>query len=216
MHPDLAAEFADWPASAWGVIGLGYLVGSIPCGLIVARAVAGVDPREVGSGNIGATNTARAVGREWGVFVGACDALKGLLPVWLLAGTLFSEHESRLAIQIFTGVAAVLGHCWSIFLRLGGGKGVATACGVILALDWRVFLIGGLVWLAVLAATRFVGLASMTMVATFAVASWLVRPDDALLSAGAALLTGVVILRHRANLKRMFSGSEPKLGSKKR
>jgi acyl phosphate:glycerol-3-phosphate acyltransferase len=200
-------------------IACAYLLGAIPFGLLLVRLTKGIDVRSVGSGNIGATNAMRAGGRGLGLAVFALDFLKGwiaasFVPPWIgsAGGSAFD------ALRVACGVAAVVGHCFPIYLRFKGGKGVATACGVVVALDPVVFLWGGAAWIAVVALTRFVGLASMGMVATFLAAAWILRADERPeLAQGAGILLALICYRHRSNISRMLAGTEPKLfsGSKR-
>ena len=179
-----------------------YLVGSIPFGVLVARAK-GVDLRLVGSGNIGATNVARALGKGWAVAVLLADAAKGFVPVWL--GRRFAMPPEIIAAA---GAAAIVGHMFTLFLRGRGGKGVATSLGVALALSPVTALIGFGAYVAVYAATRLSSLGSLLGVWTFSLAFSLrghpPRPLIALAIGGAALVT----LRHRANIARLLRGEE--------
>ncbi len=206
--------------SAWIVIVVAYLVGAVPFGLLIARRVCGIDLREFGSGNIGTSNAVRAMGRPWGFAVFCLDFLKGLLPVLACYGPwLVGEHpETRPLLQVLAGTAAVLGHCFPIYLGFRGGKGVATGCGAIIAIDWRVFFCGGVVWLVTRLTTRYAGLASILMGITFPIAVWIIdqwngeaRPE---LRVGSFLLTILILVRHRSNMKRMLQGTEPHIGEK--
>jgi acyl phosphate:glycerol-3-phosphate acyltransferase len=181
-----------------------YLVGSIPFGVVVARAK-GVDLRQVGSGNIGATNVARALGKAWAVAVLLGDAAKGFVPVWL------GRHlDMPPAIVAAAGGAAIVGHMFTLFLRGRGGKGVATSLGVALALSPITALIGFGAYILVYAVTRLSSLGSLLGVWTFSIAFSLrgqpPRPLIALAIGGAALVT----LRHRANIARLLHGQEKK------
>lgn len=199
---------------SWAAIALSYLVGSIPFGLVLVRLVVGVDIRDVGSGNIGATNASRAGGRGLGLAVFACDLAKGWVAPVVFAAQLGRAGDDRLAVAC--GAAAVLGHCFPLYLRFRGGKGVATGCGALVALDYRVFLAGGAVWLATAAVTRYAGLSSILMGATFPLAAWWLagetRPE---LAVGAGLLTVLILVRHRSNITRMLAGTEPKMGARR-
>jgi len=179
-----------------------YLVGSIPFGVVVARAK-GVDLRQVGSGNIGATNVARALGKGWAVAVLLGDAAKGFVPVWL--GRRLAMPPEIIAAA---GGAAIVGHMFTLFLRGRGGKGVATSLGVALALSPVTALIGFGAYIVVYAATRLSSLGSLLGVWTFSLAFSLrgqpPRPLIALAIGGAALVT----LRHRANIARLLRGEE--------
>ena len=189
----------------------GYLLGSVPWGLLLLRAVGGPDPRSVGSGNIGATNVTRAGGRGLGLATLVLDAVKALAPALFFAS--IDPRAGALA-----GLSAVLGHCYPVWLRFSGGKGVATFLGACLGLASPMApLVFGLTWGAVMGLTRFVSLASVAgcvaaAVATFvfsylrdgAHASW---PGAALIAASA-----VVALRHRANFARIRKGEEPHVG----
>jgi glycerol-3-phosphate acyltransferase PlsY len=207
--------FAD--PVAWVAIVGAYLLGSVPFGLLIAMRVKGVDLRRFGSGNIGASNAVRALGRRWGLAVFALDFLKGWAPV-LACRWIDVAPASVPLLQVLVGTAAVLGHCYSVYLRLTGGKGVATGCGAIVAIEPLVFVAGGLVWLATRYTTRYLGLASILMGATFPLAAWVEgeitgRPKPELI-VGASLLTVLILVRHRSNIQRMLAGTEPRAGEK--
>jgi len=179
-----------------------YVAGSIPFGLLLARAK-GIDLRQVGSGNIGATNVARAMGKGWAVAVLAADAAKGFVPVWL--GRHFGLSAAAIALA---GAAAIVGHMFTLFLRGRGGKGVATSLGVALALSPIAAAIGFGAYAAVFALTRLSSLGSLLGVWTFALLFVLreipPRPLMALAIGGALLVT----LRHRENIARLVRGEE--------
>jgi len=179
-----------------------YLAGSIPFGALLGR-LKGIDLRQVGSGNIGATNVARAMGKGWAVAVLAADACKGFVPVWL--GRHFGLSATVIALA---GAAAIIGHTFTLFLRGRGGKGVATSLGVALALSPIAALVGFVAYAVVFAATRLSSLGSLLGVWTFAllfvVREQPERPLIALAIGGAVLVT----LRHRENIARLVRGEE--------
>jgi acyl phosphate:glycerol-3-phosphate acyltransferase len=179
-----------------------YVVGSIPFGVVVAR-LQGVDLRAVGSGNIGATNVARALGKGWAILVLGADAAKGFVPVWL--GRRLGLPPTVVALA---GFIAITGHMFTIFLRGRGGKGVATSLGVALALSPPAALLGFAVYIVLFAATRLSSLGSLLGVWTFStlivVGHRFPWPYDALAIGGAALVT----LRHRQNIARLVRGEE--------
>ena len=186
-------------------LGLGYVLGSIPFGLILTRLFGAGDLRSIGSGSIGATNVLRT-GRK-GLAAGTLllDAGKGALAVWLAA------QWWPLAAPI-AAFGAIVGHCFPVWLRFKGGKGVATALGIALALSWPVALICVAVWLAAFALSRISSLGGMTATLAGPIAAWaLGRPELVLPLAGIAL---VVLWRHRANIARLSNGTEPRFGVK--
>jgi len=204
--------------SAWIIVATAYLIGAVPFGLLIAKRVSGIDLREFGSGNIGTSNAVRAMGRRWGFVVFLLDFLKGFLPV-VACYRLVGEHSETLdLLQVLTGTAAVLGHCYPVYLGFRGGKGVATGCGAIVAINVWVFVSGGVVWLVTRFTTRYAGLASIMMGITFPIATWVIdrilglhRPE---LLVGSLLLTILILVRHRSNMKRMLKGTEPRIGEK--
>jgi len=203
----------------WAGLLVSYLLGAVPFGLVIIRVFRGVDLRQQGSGNIGATNAIRAGGKPLGLLVFALDVAKGAVPVALLAPLFaaWGPHgpETPGALEVQYGAAAVIGHCFPVYLRFKGGKGVATACGALIALDWPVFVAGGLAWLAVMALTRYTGLASMVMGASFPIVAWFrTTPGHRELFVGSLLLALLIAVRHRSNIQRMLSGTEPKAGRK--
>ena len=188
----------------WAVIGYG--MGSIPFGMILARAMGLGNLREIGSGNIGATNVLRTGNRTAAALTLALDGAKGALAV-LLARGFAGEDAAQLA-----GLAALLGHCFPLWLGFRGGKGVATFLGVWLALAWPVGLACCLTWAAAAAATRISSAGALAAAA----GSLLWAP---LLGFGSTLalavpLAGLVIWRHRANIARIRAGTEPRIGRK--
>lgn len=195
---------------------LSYLFGSVPFGFLMVRFLKGEDLRRLGSGNIGATNAMRALGRPLGVVAFLLDFAKGFVPVALLAPAFTvtaGVDPSWLAVGC--GAAAVLGHVFPVYLGFRGGKAVATGCGAIVAIDPWIFVLSGLAWLATLALTRFVGLASVLMGVAFPVVAALRSRSqpygvEVVLATGA--LATLILLRHRSNLKRMLDGTEPRIG----
>ena len=159
-----------------------YLLGSIPFGLVMARVLKGVDLREVGSGNIGATNAMRVLGKPLGLVAFLLDFGKGLVPTLVLAphAAVLDDTTPWLAAAA-CGTAAVIGHCFPLYLRFKGGKGVATGCGAIVGVDPMIFILSGLVWVACLVTTRYVGLASIAMGLAFPVlppCAWTTPPPS--------------------------------------
>ncbi|NOT29856.1 MAG: glycerol-3-phosphate 1-O-acyltransferase PlsY [Planctomycetes bacterium] len=202
--------------SGWLALLASYLLGAIPFGLLLGKLVGGVDIRRQGSGNIGATNVGRALGRPWAITAFAFDCAKGWAPAFFLP--LLLAAESPHALRVGCGFAAVCGHVWPLYLGFRGGKGVATLCGAVLAVDPMVFLGGGVVWLATLVGTRYVGLASMLMGLSFPfLAAWRLagRAYAGEVIWGTALLSALVFVRHRANIGRMLAGTEPKAGRRR-
>lgn len=186
---------------------LAYLVGSIPFAYLAGRA-RGVDLRRHGSGNLGATNAVRVLGPGIGVPVFLADILKGFLPVFLLPRIVPTDHATLLALAV--GVAAIVGHVRPVFLLgRGGGKGVATATGVFLALAPLAMLATFVVWLVVFAASRYVSLASLVSALSLPVAllvlGW--SPRDPVVVA-AVLIALFVMYTHRANIGRLRRGEE--------
>jgi len=183
-----------------------YLIGAIPIGYAIARA-RGVDIRRVGSGNIGATNVLRRLGKGAAFATLLGDVAKGALAVHLglwLGGGAPSWGAAA-------AVLAVAGNCWSPFLGFKGGKGVATALGTILRLVPWATLPAALVWIVILLTFRYVSLASVTAAAGLPLGLFLLRaPGPALLSG--LLIAALIIFRHQKNLGRLFQGTEPKLG----
>lgn len=187
---------------------LGYALGSVPFGLILTRAFGAGDLRTIGSGSIGATNVLRT-GRM-GLAAGTLllDAGKGALAVWL-AAQWWQWWPLAAPIAAF---GAIVGHCFPVWLGFKGGKGVATALGIALALAWPVALACAAVWLAVVAVSRVSSLGGMVATLAGPIAAWaLGRPDLVLPLAGIAL---VVLWRHRANIARLSAGTEPRIGLK--
>ena len=186
---------------------LSYLIGSIPTGFILGKA-AGVDVRTAGSGNIGATNVARVMGKGSGVLTLIADVAKGLLPA--LAARQMAFSDTAVAV---VGAAAFLGHLFPVFLKFRGGKGVATACGVLLALAPQAMWVPLVVFIAAVAVSRRVSLGSICAAVAAPLALWFFSYPMPL-TALAALLGAFVIARHRANIKRLLAGSEPRLGER--
>ena len=205
-------------ATALVLVVLSYLLGALPIGFLLAKHLKGIDLRETGSGNIGSTNAMRALGRSWGLVAFLLDVGKGWLPVFVLAPLAASPADAgglgEPILRLAYGTAAVLGHCFPIYLRFRGGKGVATGCGAVIAVDPLIFLGGGVVWLVTLKLKRFVGLASMLMGASFPLLAWLRRPQDIPFLIGCTLLMLLIFARHRTNITRMLDGNEPRIGRK--
>ena len=187
---------------------LGYLIGSIPFGLLLTKAAGMGDVRSIGSGNIGATNVLRTGNKGLAVATLVLDLAKGLAPV-VIAGQLWGEIA-----MAFAAGAAVLGHCFPVWLGFKGGKGVATNAGVSFGLAWPIGLAYAFVWLSVLAIFRVSSLAGMAAVVAAAAAAPLYGyPQFFPVLAAIAV---VIIYLHRANITRLMKGDEPKVGGSKK
>jgi glycerol-3-phosphate acyltransferase PlsY len=189
-----------------GLLVMGYLTGSLPMGVIVARLTGGTDPRTVGSGRTGGTNALRAMGWGRAITVGLLDVAKGTLPI-LIARALGAPVE----VQALTGVAAVLGAWKSVFLRFHGGRGVATGVGGMLAISPLVCVVAAPAFFIVIAVTRFVSLGSLlgtafgaVVVIVFIVAGWLEASWLLYVLPGLA----IVWIAHRDNIERLLAGTE--------
>jgi glycerol-3-phosphate acyltransferase PlsY len=195
-----------------------YLLGAIPNGLLIGR-INGVDIRQVGSGNIGATNVFRSLGKGWGILTFVLDALKGWIPAFvfpLLLARLTGQPVNR-DFGIFFGVAAIAGHNWPVYLGFKGGKGVATSAGVLIGIAPAAVLVGALCWGVVCAVSRYVSLASIAAAIAVPIAGWILYlPQRGPLLPGVLTVLGaVIIIRHRANIQRLRAGTENRFGRKK-
>ncbi|MCU0786942.1 MAG: glycerol-3-phosphate 1-O-acyltransferase PlsY [Verrucomicrobia bacterium] len=193
-----------------------YLLGSLPTGYLVARA-RGVDIRTVGSGNIGATNAFRVLGRGWGGCVLVIDFLKGLgacLAVPFLIRVLFqlqAVDADTVAPGLVAAVCAVLGHNFPLWLGFRGGKGIATSAGALTALVPWALLIGLAVWVILFVLTRYVSVGSIAAAAVLPVATWFTSGGDRALTLITSLLGAMAILKHRSNILRLMAGTESQI-----
>ena len=185
---------------------LGYLLGSIPFGLLLTRAAGLGDIRNVGSGNIGATNVLRTGRKGLAAATLLLDALKGLIAV-LLARTF--GPEAALA----AGAGAVLGHMFPVWLSFKGGKGGATVLGVFLGLSWPIVVVGAVVWLLILSIFRYSSLATLLATAMGAASAWWLSPRP--VAVLAAALVVLVWAKHHENIRRLLAGTESKVGGTK-
>jgi glycerol-3-phosphate acyltransferase PlsY len=205
---------------------IAYLIGSIPFAQIIAGAHK-IDIRKVGSGNIGATNLSRALGRKWGYFCFALDVLKGFIPVFVVSGFFPDAGDTRqLFCLIAVGIASIIGHIFPVYLKFKGGKGAATSFGVALGL-WPYYTICALVaftvWVFVVLIWRYVSLASIVAAVSFCitlVVGVLIVPGWNLSSVWplvivSVLIPALMIFRHRENIKRLMAGTERKVGQNK-
>jgi glycerol-3-phosphate acyltransferase PlsY len=202
-------SLTTWNIAAFPVIiaaVLGYLSGSVPFGLILTRMAGLGDVRSIGSGNIGATNVLRTGNKGLAAATLLLDALKGTVPA--LLGTYFLGVEGG----VIAGLFAFLGHIFPVWLGFKGGKGVATYIGVMFGLDWRMGLLFLVVWIATAAISRYSSLSAL--VATVAIPVVEFFTGDIKIAALAALMSVIVWIKHRANIERLLSGGESRIGSK--
>lgn len=201
-----------------------YLLGSIPFGLIIARAH-GKDLRSIGSGNIGATNVGRALGKKWGYFCFLLDVLKGLVPMLVAIKLVSSPPDiAELFLLLAVSCAAVLGHIFPVYVKFKGGKGVATSFGVTLGI-WPYYTICAvfafIVWLVVVLLWRYVSLASIVASVAFPVALILaivLTPGWDFVNLWpiivvAIVISAMIVIRHRENIKRLIAGTENKISA---
>jgi acyl phosphate:glycerol-3-phosphate acyltransferase len=194
---------------------IAYLLGSIPFGYILVRALAGADVRETGSGGTGATNVSRRAGKLAGIVTLLLDALKGALAA-ILARAFLTEDFGINWWVAASVVAVILGHCFPVWLGFRGGKGVATGVGAFLALAPLAVACAALVFILIVVGTRYVSLGSIAAAATLPLSIWIlslyVRPTESFAPLLTAALTGaaIIIFMHRANIGRLLSGTENK------
>ena len=194
-----------------------YLLGSIPTGFLVAKA-RGIDIRTVGSGNIGATNAFRILGKGPGILVLLADALKGWTAVQVAApvvAQLVSDTSSDY-LRITAGIAVILGHNYTCWLGFKGGKGIATSAGVLIALvPWALLIILG-IWIILFLLTRYVSLGSVAASFALPFATWFTTGHDIGLTAVTGAMGGLAIYKHRRNIQRLLNGTENRVQFKKK
>jgi glycerol-3-phosphate acyltransferase PlsY len=192
-----------------------YLLGSIPTAYIVGKRVRNIDIRQHGSGNVGATNVFRVIGKKWGAIVLLCDFLKGLVAVIILA---FISHAfgqmSYPVKQLLFGAAAIAGHTWSPWLKLKGGKGIATAAGILVGIFPWAALASILIWLATFLIGRYVSLASIIAVAVFPLVLFIFHrhmQSFEIIFLATTVLAAFLIYNHRTNISRLRQNTEPRV-----
>jgi len=190
------------PHAAWIVVG--YLFGSVPCGLLLTRAAGLGDIRRIGSGNIGATNVLRTGSKALAGATLLLDLFKGALPV-VIAAQLAGESAG-----LWAGLGAVLGHLFPVWLGFRGGKGVATGYGVLIAAAWPVGIAAGAVWLVAAKLLRISSLAALISFALAPVIAWALADSPVVILAIA--LAVLIFARHHSNIRRLLSGTEPRIG----
>lgn len=196
-------------------IALAYLIGSIPTSYIAGRVTRGIDIREYGSGNVGATNTLRVLGKKMGALVLLIDMAKGAFCVVILPGIFFS-NQLQISLPVFKAYLAafvVFGHIWTIFLRFKGGKGVATTCGAVLALATAPALVAILIWLSVVILSKYVSLASIIMMVSLPLLMLIFNQPFPYIVL-CFILCILIIYMHSKNVKRLIRGCENKITKK--
>lgn len=186
---------------------VGYLLGSIPFGLLIARIGGAGDVRKIGSGNIGATNVLRTGRKELAALTLLCDALKGAAAVWLC------QNISPDA-GVVAGLGAFLGHLFPVWLKFKGGKGIAVYVGVLLAISWKVLVVFAFMWLGIAAVFRYSSLAALVATVACPVAFWWLDTPPPITAWVFALMTGLAWIMHRENISRLVAGREGKIGEK--
>jgi len=190
-----------------------YLIGAIPFSLIIAKCH-GVDVRKVGSGNVGATNVLRSVGKAAGISALLLDALKGFAPTFFIP--LLLRERVEVNPEALTGivctVAAVCGHVWPVYLKFRGGKGIATSAGALIALAPMAVLIGFSAWVIVFVSTRYVSLASIIAAAIIPVVGWYAYRSEGIMLPIALTAIGILaIAKHHSNIRRLLQGKESRI-----
>ncbi len=213
------------PVLAYIVIAVAaYLIGSIPTGFLVAKAK-GIDIRSVGSGNIGATNAMRVLGKPAGIFVLLMDAAKGFFAVlltkivvlWFVNSFpgIFPEEENPIMNrEVVAGICAVLGHNYTCWLKFKGGKGIATTAGVYLALAPSALGIALAVFILTILVTRYVSVGSIVAAIALPTAVWILQPHNLFLGIVTTALGALAIYKHKSNIQRLMAGTESRLGKK--
>ncbi len=194
-----------------GWLALSYLLGAIPTSLVAARWIAGVDLRQVGSGNLGATNLYRALGWKYAVPVGLFDMAKGAVPVMLFAPLAGVASAGALGL----GAAAIVGHVFSVFVKFRGGKGVATSAGVVLGLAPLAFAVSGAVWALTVWASGYVSLGSVLAALAFPAAVALLYPGRPQTFWFGLVIAVMIVAFHQANIRRLVRGTENRFGRRR-
>lgn len=195
------------------LVAFAYILGSVPFGLVIAKVFYRVDIRKHGSGNIGATNCYRTLGPVAGISVLTADVLKAMIPIFIAQAVLSGTPDIVPLMSVIVGLSAVIGHSYSIFLGFSGGKGMATASGIILALwPWAAPILVGL-WALIIALTRYVSLASIIVAITLPVLVAILYPSKVYI-VFSVVVGAVVVYRHRSNISRLLEGTELKMGKK--
>lgn len=187
-----------------------YLMGAIPTSYIVGKLFRGIDLREVGSRNLGATNLYRTLGWKYAVPVGLFDVAKGAIPVSLFG----SQVTTVTLFPVYCGIAAVLGHVFSVFVGFKGGKGVATAAGMVLGLAPFALLAVAVAWAVVVWLTGYVSLGSVLAASLFPVVAELLHPDRPEPLWFDIVLAAFLVFKHRSNIQRLLNGTENRFGSR--
>ena len=186
-----------------------YLLGAVPFGLLVAKS-RGVDIRTQGSGNIGATNVLRVIGKGWGIFTFVLDALKGFVPAFVFPRLVGLNPEWG----VLFGIVAILGHSFPVYLNFKGGKGVATSAGMLLGVAPMAVLVGFVCWVLCMVFSRIVSLSSIVAAIAVAVAVWVLDPNALVVNVALTILAALVIWLHRANIGRLLNGTENRFGKR--
>lgn len=202
---------------------IAYLTGAVPFGLITAKLAGNIDIREKGSGNIGATNVGRILGKKWGIAVFILDFAKGfgsvffsVLFVRMLMRNTATAPSAGQMVQVLAGLAAISGHIFPVYLKFKGGKGVATSAGVFCAVSWKVLVIMLAVWVMLVLITRYVSVASVSA-AVLAPVIYIVFQRDRAFSSGLSvfvftcIMALLVVFSHRSNIRRLLNGTENKV-----
>ncbi|MFA5375306.1 MAG: glycerol-3-phosphate 1-O-acyltransferase PlsY [Dehalococcoidia bacterium] len=201
-----------------GIIIIGYLLGAIPFGVIIGKILRGIDVREYGSGSMGMTNVMRTVGAKAGLIVLILDVLKGAVAVALAWAIFHSAPDSTVYWgQMAGGAAAVVGHSWPVYIGFRGGRGIATAFGAIMVVSWPMGLICLATFLLMVAIFRYISLGSIMAAIALVVAmviSYVSDWEPVAYLTFALVVAPIVIFRHRGNIKRLLSRTEPKIGQK--
>ena len=193
-----------------GLVAAGYLSGSIPFGVLLGRFVLGVDVRHVGSGNIGATNVARAGGKKVGIAVLLLDALKAIVPI-LVARSLLGGRPAAELWTVLVALAAFVGHLFPVWLGFKGGKGVATGLGIFLVLAPWAAIAGVVTYLAAYGATRISSVGSLAGTAVCALGTFVVHGWTSPVSWAGLALAVLILVRHRENISRLVRGEEKRM-----
>lgn len=191
----------------------GYLLGSIPTGYLIVKWCTGKDIRTIGSGNVGATNVTRALGKPWGMTCFGFDFLKGFLAATLLPLMFFDKSADIDLSRLVATLAAVAGHNWTCFLRFQGGKGIATASGALFGMVPDVVLSCLGVWVLFILPFKMVSLSSIMATLALPLFMWLYEKPNLYLILG-LILAGVSLYSHKSNIKRILQGKENKIGKR--